>query len=347
MSRRSSLGSEKSRSSSAVTTSSTAPKPRSASHASTSWTRISGTDAPDVTPDRRDAVEPCLVDLRRVVDAMSGRGAVLEGDLDQPDGVRGVRRPDDDHEVRLRRDLLDRDLAVLGRVADVVAGRVLQPREPLAQPAHRLHGLVDRERGLGQPDHVLRVADGDAVDAVRALDERDVGRRLAGRALDLLVPRVADQQDVVVVRREPDGLLVDLGDQRAGGVDGPQVAARRRPRARRARRRARRRSPPRPRAPRRSRRRRSLRAARACSRRACCGRSAYGRRPARRAVRGPSRRRRRPGPPRRSTRAAQPGARGRAGASTIGRAGCRGDTGSESHASHRKWRPPGRPGLCP
>ncbi len=42
---------------------------------------------------------------------------------------------------------------------------------------------------------------------------------LAGGADDLLVALVADEEDVEVVLREADGLLVDLGDERAGRVD--------------------------------------------------------------------------------------------------------------------------------
>jgi hypothetical protein len=45
-----------------------------------------------------------------------------------------------------------------------------------------------------------------------------------GGALNLLVTAVADQEDVVVVAGEPLGLLVHLRDQRAGGVDGAQLA---------------------------------------------------------------------------------------------------------------------------
>ena len=58
------------------------------------------------------------------------------------------------------------------------------------------------------------------------------GRRPAGSrsgaspvgADDLLVALVADQQDVVVLGGEPPGLVVHLGDQRAGRVDGLQAA---------------------------------------------------------------------------------------------------------------------------
>ena len=89
----------------------------------------------------------------------------------------------------------------------------------------RLHGLVDRQRGLRQPDDLLRVA------------HHDVGRRRSGPSTrwmcsgaspvgadDLLVALVADEQDVVVVGGEPPRLLVHLGDQRAGRVDRLEAA---------------------------------------------------------------------------------------------------------------------------
>ena len=48
---------------------------------------------------------------------------------------------------------------------------------------------------------------------------------LAGRAFDLLVALVADHHDRVAVGGEAAGRDVDLGDQRAGGVDRAQAAA--------------------------------------------------------------------------------------------------------------------------
>ena len=102
--------------------------------------------------------------------------------------------------------------------------RVLQLREPLAQAPHRLHGLVDRERGLREPHHLVGVAHLDVRHVVGAVDDGDVVGRLAGGALDLLVALVADEQDLEVVAREAHGLAVHLGDERAGGVDGVQAA---------------------------------------------------------------------------------------------------------------------------
>ena len=48
--------------------------------------------------------------------------------------------------------------------------------------------------------------------------------RLAGRALDLFVPLVPDQQDAVALAGETPRLVVHLGDQRAGRVDGLEAA---------------------------------------------------------------------------------------------------------------------------
>ena len=47
-------------------------------------------DAPEVTPTERDAVEPGLLDLGRVVDPVGRLGAGFERHLDQADGVGGV-----------------------------------------------------------------------------------------------------------------------------------------------------------------------------------------------------------------------------------------------------------------
>ena len=175
--------------------------------------------------DRGHAVQPALVDFPGVVDQVGGRGTVALGHLDQPDRVRGVRRAHHDHQVGLAGDDLDRGLPVLRGVADVVARRVEQGREALTQRVDGLDRLVHRQRRLGQPDHLGRVPDLDLRGAVGAVDQADPGRGLAGRPHYFLVSLVADQQDVVVLGREPPRLVVHLGYQRAGRVDGAQVPA--------------------------------------------------------------------------------------------------------------------------
>ena len=206
--------------------------------------------------------------------------------------------------VRLAGDLLDRGLPVLRGITDVVAGRVDQQREPLAERGDRLQGLVDRQRRLGQPGDLGRVAHLGPRAVSRAVHQADVFGRLPGGADHFLVSLVPDEQDVVVLRREPARLVVHLGHQWARRVDRAQVAALRfLPHLRRDsvggehdhralgnlggfldedRRRASR--GPRP--------------------RGCCARSACARRPAPRTARAPPQRPGRPGPPRRSSPAA-------------------------------------------
>ena len=200
-------------------------------------------------------------------------------------------------------DRLHRGLPVLRRVADVVARRRVQRREPLPQRRDRLQRLVHRQRGLGQPDDLVRIADLHGRRVRRPVDER--GRLRAPRRRCRRPPRAPRARSAG--SRSPPG--------RSGGPRcapwSPAGRSRRScagcgpppPRAPPARHRARRRPRWRPRAPRRSRRRRSPRAPPAPARRAGCARSACARRPGRRRARGSARPSGPPGRPRRSSRA--------------------------------------------
>ena len=93
-----------------------------------------------------------------------------------------------------------------------------------------MSGLDDRPRVLHRQGRLrdegdaLGIRHGDPLGVLDRGDQPDPGRGLAHRALDLLVARVSDEQDLVSEAREPDGFEVDLGDERAGGVDDPQTA---------------------------------------------------------------------------------------------------------------------------
>ncbi|SIC06646.1 Uncharacterised protein [Mycobacteroides abscessus subsp. abscessus] len=174
--------------------------------------------------DRGHSLEPRRIDVLGVVDQVGRPRPRIQGDLHQPHRVRRVTRTDDNHQLAFRGHRLHRDLAVLGGVADVVTGRVLQRRKALTQALHRLHGLVDAQRRLGQPNDLVLVTHRDVVHRVGAVDQLYVVGRLTGGADDFLMAFVADEQNVEVVTREALGFLVHLGDQRAGGVDGLQIA---------------------------------------------------------------------------------------------------------------------------
>lgn len=170
------------------------------------------------------ALEPGVLELVGLVDAVGGARPGLERDLDEAHGVRGVRRADDDHDIHLGRDVFDGALAVLGGVADVVRRRIDELREALTQAVHGLAGLVDRERGLGDPHDARGVAHDDVIDLVGGADDLDVIGGLAEGTLDLLVALMAHEDDVVVFLREAHGLAVHLGHERAGRVDRGEVA---------------------------------------------------------------------------------------------------------------------------
>ena len=70
---------------------------------------------------------------------------------------------------------------------------------------------------------VIGDADLDGGRVLGMLDQNDVVGRFTGGALDLFVAGVPDQQDLQALAREPAGLVVHFGDQRAGGVDGLQA----------------------------------------------------------------------------------------------------------------------------
>ena len=172
---------------------------------------------------RRHAFQPGGVDLLGAIHPVGGSRTGLQRDLDQAHRVGRIRRSHHDDGVALGSHRLDRALAILSRVADVVGRRVDEVREPLPEQLDDLEGLVDRERGLGDPHDLVRIADLDRVDLLGAVDDLDVLGRLSLRALDFLVPGVPDQEDVVISLGEAHRLLVHLRHQGAGRVDREQV----------------------------------------------------------------------------------------------------------------------------
>ncbi len=125
----------------------------------------------------------------------------------------------------MRRHLLDGRLAVRRGVADVVGAGTDDAREALAQAVDDRARLVDRQRRLRDVGELLGIGDLERVDVGLGLHEHDVLGGLAHRALDLLVAVVADEDDGVALGGELERLAVDLGHQRAGGVDRAQPAA--------------------------------------------------------------------------------------------------------------------------
>ena len=207
-------------------TSSTSAKPRSASQSSTPRTRISGTDAPLVTPTVVDAVEPARRRSRR---------------RRRPGTTRG-RRPRAPPRPAARSSTSCVDPTTMHQVG--LPARSASPRPGGSAWRSRCRRSADRAAAgtaraarrtvssVSSTDSV--VCDSQATFAGSRTSTAatssgpstrcDVVGRLARGADDLLVALVADQQDVEVLGGEPRGLVVHLGDQRAGRVDRAQVA---------------------------------------------------------------------------------------------------------------------------
>ena len=160
-----------------------------------SSTTAGGADAPAVRPIRRHPGQPAELDVRRVVDQVRRRPGPLARpppagrELDEFAEPTTSTRSDSAATARTA------CLPVGRGVADVVAAGRAQRGEPLAQRAGDLRRLVDGERGLHQVSDPCRSPAGAAWPRPPAVSHQDHGvRRLAERALDLLVAGVADQQ---------------------------------------------------------------------------------------------------------------------------------------------------------
>ena len=189
-------------------------------------TTAGGADAPAVIPTADAPVEPAELDVLGAVDQVGGRSCPLARSppnaasstnwRSRPPARRRTRRRSPGPRAagwssrnRCRR------CPARGRRGTARAAR---RRCSLASSADRV--VCIRYATLSGSARAPALATSAAV-WTRAM----APRRLAERALDLLVPGVPDEHDQVALGREPPRLDVHLGDQRAGRVDRVQAAA--------------------------------------------------------------------------------------------------------------------------
>jgi hypothetical protein len=167
--------------------------------------------------------EPVGVDGLVVINQVPD-GAEVAGDLDQTVGVGAVRGANDENEVSIVGDIADGHLAVLRGVADVLRVRPGDVGVLGLEGVDDVAGLVERERGLREVSDTIGVRHLKGFDVGDVRDDLgDIGRFAEG-AFDLVVVAVADEDQRVALLGKLDGLNVDLGDQRAGGVNDLEVA---------------------------------------------------------------------------------------------------------------------------
>ena len=184
--------------------------------------RRAGRDA-----DGLDALEPAVEDLRLVVDQVRLHAEVARH-VDQALRVRRVRRADHEHEVDLARERLDRRLPVGRGVADVVLGRP-DDRSGSGACSAAMMSVVSstRERRLREVGELARCCGSGSSATSSTVCTSTIASGASPMVPDdLLVPRVADQEDREALAGEALRLVVHLGHERAGRVDRAQPAQR-------------------------------------------------------------------------------------------------------------------------
>ena len=237
-----------------------------------------------------------------------GADALALGDLDQPHRVGAVGRADHQHRVAARGDRLDRGLAVRGGVANVLAARRLDASGSGARRIATIsRGVVDRQGRLGQEGEIVGIGGRDRLGVLRR--SRPGVIRPSGTWPKVPItsgwPAWPTNRMWRPLLDQPLGLAMDLGDERAGGVEIVEAALLGLGRHRLGH------------AVGREDHRHAVGhlvqlgdedralAPSGCRRRTCCGRSRGGHRPARRSARSPARRCGSRGRPRRRSRAAR------------------------------------------
>jgi len=175
--------------------------------------------------DRAHAGERAPIDLLCARDELGDLAAFALGDFAQALGIRRIGRPDDDRRLDHCRGALDRLLPVGRGVADVAPRRRMDLREARLERRDDFARVVERERRLrdigerrvGVETHRLDLAD-------RTHQGRRARRQLPHRADHFGVAGVADENHVTPAPEMDLRLAVDLGHQRAGGVDGEEAA---------------------------------------------------------------------------------------------------------------------------
>ena len=183
----------------------------------TASTSSSGADAPAVTPTMPGEV---VGELGGRVDPVHPRAAGLAGELLEGHGVGRVGRPDHDHGVAAGGDLPSAPTGgwwwrSTGRCGRGSTGRGSAPGWRRATPSQS-RWLTAWSGRAGRP---ARRTSGSAATSSTDLDPVD-GVGGDGHGADgLLVALVADVDDLVALAGPHLDLVVDLGDQRAHGVD--------------------------------------------------------------------------------------------------------------------------------
>jgi hypothetical protein len=145
--------------------------------------------------------------------------------LDQTFGVGGVWRADHQKRVDLGGNRLDRRLTVRRGIADVIMRGRDDGGEPRLKCSGDFGGVIHRQRGLGDEGQLGRVAHLQFGHIGCGFHQQNLARRqLPHGANHFGVAFVADHDHLDAVFVVPGGLVMHLGHQGAGCINGDHIA---------------------------------------------------------------------------------------------------------------------------
>ena len=168
-------------------------------------------------------LQPFRVQFAAVGDQIT-RDAGFGADFAQPvrvGTIGGAHHQDDVHELA---EVPYRRLAVLCRIADIPDVRALNICKTLLKGRDDVLGVVHAQGGLGDVGHRGVRRQRQSRHIVDVLDQQHRAGNLAHGSLDLGMAGMADQDQGPALGHIALALVVDLGDQRAGGIEHRQAA---------------------------------------------------------------------------------------------------------------------------
>jgi len=113
-------------------------------------------------------------------------------------------------------------MAILGGVANVIAGGADDFGKTLAKTAYDFLRVIQAEGCLREKGELIWIFDLQRVHSGDRIDNEGSVGSFAGGANDFLVILVADQNDGALFTGKLEGLEMNFGDQRAGGINYPE-----------------------------------------------------------------------------------------------------------------------------
>ncbi len=109
-------------------------------------------------------------------------------------------------------------------VADIIGSRASDARETLAEASDDFLCIVKGQSGLGEVGEAFGVRNLEVIHFLDGANDDGAVRGFAGGAYDFLVVAMADEDEGAAFASKAESLEMNLGDQRAGGINDAECA---------------------------------------------------------------------------------------------------------------------------